>query len=199
VTIPNGFKAADYGWLLDEGLNLNGREAFKQVTITWSKPAPWLKTENAPIGQREKSGGCLYIITKDHHRAHNTNRIVYVGITTNLDTRFNVHPKAHDILSRPGNTCLSIGELEFPNRSRLSADDSVLRQLEHILIWAANSDLTNEKNMMTPPGMGSSKGLPWHIKNTGYRFAGRLPLEIIYPWMLMRAGRNRSLKKALRD
>jgi hypothetical protein len=44
------------------------------------------------------------------------------------------------------------------------------------------------------PGFGTQGGSAWHILNTGYRFRGQMPREIIYPWMLVKPGRNRSAR-----
>ena len=50
-----------------------------------------------------------------------------------------------------------------------------LEEIEHLLIWAVDEHLENERKMFTLPGMGSNGGEAWHIRNTGYRFSGRMP------------------------
>jgi hypothetical protein len=65
--------------------------------------------------------------------------------------------------------------------------------LEHLFIWSLWPEL-NEKKTSTLPGMGSKPGRAWHIMNEGHRFAGRMPREIVYPWMLIKPGRDRSSK-----
>jgi hypothetical protein len=43
--------------------------------------------------------------------------------------------------------------------------------------------------------MGANGGDAWHVINTGYQFSGQMPKEIVYPWMLVKPGRNRIRKK----
>jgi hypothetical protein len=72
-----------------------------------------------------------------------------------------------------------------------------LEELEHLLIWAVPGEyLENDRKQFTLPGMGAHRGHAWHVRNTGYRFSGQMPHEIVYPWMMIRAGRDRSRKPA---
>ncbi len=70
-----------------------------------------------------------------------------------------------------------------------------LEELEHILIWALwafGHVLDNKKKQNILPGLGLNGGGAWQVKSTGYRFKGRMPLEIVFPWMLLKVGRDRS-------
>ena len=68
-----------------------------------------------------------------------------------------------------------------------------MEEIEHLLIWALDPANNTNKNY-TLPGMGQRRGNAWHIKNSGYRFAGQMPREIVFPWMLVKVGRDRSKK-----
>jgi len=79
-------------------------------------------------------------------------------------------------------------------RNKAGRTQKTLEELEHLLIWALPFDLVNEKKQFTLPGLGKNGGTAWHIHNKGYRFNGRMPKEIVYPWMMIEHGRDRSLK-----
>ena len=56
-------------------------------------------------------------------------------------------------------------------------------------------DLENISKQTTIPGFGRNRGGAWHIVNRGHRFRGRMPREIIFPWMIVKPGRDTSFKK----
>lgn len=195
MTRPKHFKPADLGGEVSDVQDAAGRSLFHCAEITWSEPKLWPANQPAPVTGVESTTGHLYVLVREHHRAKNTHNIVYVGITENLKTRFFNHPKANEIVRMRGQTLLSLGTVDYggyrtPRRTARPA----LEEIEHILIWTLWHTLQNEKKMYTLPGMGSSAGRAWHITNKGYRFAGRMPLEIVFPWMLIRHGRDRTAK-----
>lgn len=148
---------------------------------------------SATIASAQRRPGYLYAISWDHHLAARRETIAYVGITDVLDTRFNNHPTADELRRRKRKTFLSIGHVDFGRlRNASKATRLVTEQLEHILIWALWHDLVNDRKTICLPGFGVNGGGAWHITNTGHRFSGRMPREIIYPWMLIKPGRDRS-------
>ena len=189
---PNGFKVSDLG---GEPSEVDCKPAFREITIEWSKPKPWKRDEPAPVATVEKKPNYLYAISWDHHLAARRETIAYIGITSALDTRFNCHPKAEELVARKRSTFLSIGHVDF-GRFRTSTNHTkqITEELEHLLIWALWQDLLNDRKMRCLPGYGSNGGDPWHISNIGHRFSGRMPREIVYPWMLVKPGRDRSRK-----
>lgn len=52
----------------------------------------------------------------------------------------------------------------------------------------------NDRKAYSLPGIGSQPARAWRIYNAGYRFSGTMPIEIVYPWMLIKPGRDRSAK-----
>lgn len=195
MSAPTHFKIADFGGDIEQVCNSSNRRLYKPVTVSWSRPQIWRKDDPAPIGMPEEAPGYLYVLTRNHHRAATKDKIVYVGITNNLKKRFDDHPKAEQISKLRGETSLSIGTLDFHGyRTAISFNRRAIEELEHIFIWSLWHTLCNEKKMFTLPGMGAHPGRAWHISNEGYRFSGRMPREIVYPWMLVKPGRDRSQK-----
>ena len=195
MAVPKGFKPADLG---GEPHEVICNPSYKPITINWSVPQPWGRNECAPISLAKQKPGYLYAITWDHHRAARRDTIAYIGISSKLDTRFNDHPKAEALLARKRKTFLSVGDVDFGRLTSTSArTKQITEELEHILIWALWSDLTNDRKMFGMPGHGKNGGGAWHITNAGYRFGGRMPREIIYPWMLIKPGRDRATKSTL--
>jgi hypothetical protein len=92
---------------------------------------------------------------------------------------------------------ISIGVPEFAkyHHRKGKKGTRAIDEIEHILIWAVSPKF-NERKMFTMPGMGKHPGRAWHIANLGERFSGTLAREIVYPWMLIKPGRNRSKKKS---
>jgi hypothetical protein len=198
MAAPRQFKPADYGCDVEELGNGSG-QLFKPVSIEWSLPRTWDVGMRAPIDDEYLEPGYLYAITRNHHSAKTRDTIVYVGITSNLDARFKNHPKAREFADRRGPTGLSIGEIDFHGyKSAMGKNNrAALEGLEHILIWAIGPTLYNDRKQLSLPKFRPPVAQSWHITNTGYRFAGRMPREIIYPWMLIKPGRDRSVKKKI--
>ena len=196
MAIPRLFKPADYGWQADDLVDAQGRPTFKSATIEWSAPKLWNKDDDAPTGSHQK--GCLYLLTREHHRASRRERIAYVGIASDLGSRFTNHPKAAAIAATRGDVYLSVGTVNFGTfRTAQSKPKPFLEQIEHLLIWALWTDcMLNEKKAYMLPGQGKNRGHAWHIRNVGHRFAGQMPIEIIHPWMLVKSGRNRARKQS---
>lgn len=193
MAAPYGFKPADLGGEPDE---LDCVPAFRPIKINWSKPEPWGPgDEEAPIGKAQRRPGYLYAISWDHHRAHRSETIAYVGITRSLETRFSNHPTSQKLRDMKRKTFLSIGHIDFGRLTTTSHRTiRITEELEHILIWALWPDLVNERKMWRVPGYGRNLGSPWHVVNTGHRFRGRMPREIVFPWMIVKPGRDRSWK-----
>jgi hypothetical protein len=122
--------------------------------------------------------------------------VVYVGITNNLKQRFKNHPKVNQIRSARGQTGLSIGEIDFGSyrTAKTSGNRRAIEELEHLLIWTLWGDLWNEKKQFTLPGMGKYGGRAWDVSNEGYKFSGRMPRRIVYPWIMVDPRRDRTLK-----
>ncbi|MCY1290451.1 hypothetical protein D9M68_186530 [compost metagenome] len=195
MAAPLYFKPADYGYDVEELSNHRGR-MFKAVTVDWSTPRNWNEGERAPVGEEYLEPGYLYAITRNHHRAKTRDTIVYIGITNNLNARFQNHPKAQLFADMRGPTGLSIGKVDFGSyrTAKTSGNRAAIEGLEHILIWALWPTLFNDSKQMSLPKFKASVAQAWHITNSGYRFSGRMPREIVYPWMLIKPGRDRSQK-----
>jgi hypothetical protein len=125
-------------------------------------------------------------------------RIVYVGLTASPNTRFGNHETAKKIVCQRSEIKFTYAPIDFVHgRNRELQTKQALEEIEHLSIWAVWSsghELLNDKKQHTLPGMGKNRGNAWQIMNTGYRFSGSMPLEIIYPWMLIKPGRDRSAK-----
>ena len=189
-------KIADFGTPPEEITNSAGRKTFRRVEVTWSRPKVWERGDSPPIDGAEHSGVCLYAIIADHHRSASRERILYIGITTRISSRFDNHPKALALSSKKWKTALSIGSVNFCGyRTAINNPKPAIEQLEHLYVWVLIPEY-NEKNAWTFPGMGMNRGRAWHVINGGHRFAGQMPLEIIYPWILVKPGRDRSLKRS---
>ena len=140
---------------------------------------------------------CVYAIVRNHHRANTRDTIKYIGITERLKRRFYNHSVATKLAAMRGQTSLSIASIDFGNNTSMKWQPrGAIEEIEHILIWALweFSDLVNEKKQYSLPGLKYLDGVAWHIVNKGYRFSGRMPREIIYPWILTKPGRDRSIK-----
>ena len=191
---PKGFKLADWGFS-PEDLGL-----LCTANINWSRPAEWNEDGKPPLGALEVNDA-LYAIVRDHWKQSNEETIVYVGMTTNLKARFNQHHFADELRKKRGTTKLSIGSVEFSGKKARWARQNTpkaLSQIEHILIWALWPNLQNNKNWSSLPligGKGVADAVPWHIRQSGHRFKGRMPRELVYPWMAVKLGRDRSVKK----
>lgn len=80
-------------------------------------------------------------------------------------------------------------------RNKEARTEQALEEIEHLLIWTVWHDLENERKNFTLPGMGTkTPGTAWLIENVGYEFSGRMPREILYPWMLVKERTKRYVK-----
>ena len=190
---PDGFKAADLG---GEPSDLECSAKYQRITIEWSTPEAWgSKEELAPIDESLKKPGYLYAISWGHHRAKQLETIAYIGITDNLDRRFNNHPTADKLRARKRKTFLSIGRIDFGRLSNKSERTRwITEQLEHLFIWTLWQTLVNERKMVRMPGFGTGGGHAWHIINEGHKFGGHMPSEIVYPWILEKPRRLKRRK-----
>lgn len=198
MATPRHFKPADYGGEVEDIQSTMGSTLFKRATLNWSKPRIWKRNGHAPVDQEDWNTACLYAIVRDHHRARTRETIKYIGITENLKRRFNNHPMATQLSSMRGQTTLSVASVDFGRYLAANRDPRrAIEEIEHILIWTlwSSSDLWNIQKQYTLPGMGQYPGRAWHIVNSGHRFAGRMPREVVYPWILSKPGRDRSKKQ----
>ncbi|MER9560648.1 hypothetical protein [Mesorhizobium sp. M0571] len=189
---PIGLNAADFGADVSDLQNSAGNALFKTVQLDWSLPVDWEKGKKTPT---DRSDACVYVIMHDDGRYRQKKRIVYVGLTKDPSKRFLNHPTAHDIVNRQGRASISFSFFDFiQGRNKIERVNEASEEVEHILIWTLWPYLENDRKMFTLPGMGVYGGNAWHILNKGYRFHGQMPREIVYPWMLVKPGRNRSAK-----
>lgn len=194
MAMPQQFKVADFGDEPDE----TGH--YCVAKIDWSEPKPWDEDGFAPLGAAKRKDA-LYVLVRDHWRANRKNSIVYVGMTVNLPGRFREHHCADRLRKKRGSTLLSIGNVSYSGRHKLWASRNpgkALKQIEHILIWAL-PNLENDKNQFSIPllaGKNVAEAKPWIIKRDirSHRFHGRMPREVVYPWMIVKPGRDRSVR-----
>jgi hypothetical protein len=185
-------KALDY-WEPEELENSVGNPLFKNVLLSWSKPSVWDKNDRLP------SFNCddpfLYILVRNHGSFPDKDRIEYVGLTTSPKTRFGNHETARKIVNQSGTVSFSFAKVEITRgRNRIKRLHRALEEIEHLLIWSIDEELWNEKKQSTLPGLGTNAGQAWIINNEGYRFHGKVPKEIVYPWIMLNPGRNISTK-----
>lgn len=187
-------KAIDWGDI-EHLQNKQGKSLYKDVTIIWSRPRVWKRGESAPTDLAEEQPGYLYCLVRNHHRSKTKDWLSYIGITNNLKARFHNHSKATALRDKPGDTALSIGTIDFHGyrTAKGSGKRKAIEELEHILICAIWPEF-NDRKAYSLPGIGSQPARAWRIYNAGYRFSGTMPIEIVYPWMLIKPGRDRSAK-----
>ena len=194
MATPRHLKLADFGDEPDDtGL-------FCLATIDWTEPKPWDEDGYPPLDAAERDDA-LYVLVRDHWKSTRKNTIVYIGMTTNLPARFTEHHCADKIRQKRGSTLLSVGNVKFSGKHSLWARRNPaksLRQIEHILIWALPPPLLNNQNQYAIPllsGKNVGDAKPWIIRREGHRFHGRMPREVVYPWMAVKPGRDRSLNQ----
>lgn len=193
MAAPSQFKAADFGGEPEDVCNAAGNRLYKEVVLNWCTPRPWNEFKVSPVNGEDTA--CLYALVRNHHKSQSKDHIAYIGLTTNPQDRFLNHPKAQSIVERQGSVGLSLAPINITSgRNRVHRIKTALEEIEHLLIWAVWHELENDKKMFTLPGMGTNGGNAWHITNEGYRFSGRMPREILYPWMLVKPGRDRTSK-----
>lgn len=186
-------KPAFWGNAVGEVQNAAGFPLFKEVNLVWSKPALWRKGQKRPpISENEPF---LYSLVWNHGNSRAKDHILYVGLTRSPNTRFGNHRTAKEIVDLRGSVGLTYAKVDFiRGRDKIRRIKQALEEVEHLIIWAVYQDLWNVRKLYTLPGMGKNRGNTWHIRNAGYRFSGRMPREIIYPWMLVNPGRNLTAK-----
>ena len=192
-----GLKLADFGE--DETLwtNGSGKPLFRPVEICWRDPVRIDREGN--IGLENESDvyahGYLYALVRNHGNQAEKDKIVYIGITNDLEKRFRNHWKANDIRSKAGETSISVGVITTPGSRPNGTELKKLREeLEHILIWVLWKDLWNDRKVFVVPGQGRNGGRAWDIKNTGFPFSGRMPSRIVFPWAAIVPRRNNTAR-----
>jgi hypothetical protein len=166
---------------------------FKIARLHWSKPTVWNKGDNVPTF--DTSEPFLYVLIRNHGKSKTKDHIVYVGLTKSPKTRFGNHETAKKIVGMRGQTTFSYAPVNFiKGRNSIARMEKALEEIEHLLIWSLGFELRNLRKQYTLPGMGKNGGNAWKIIHTGYRFSGQMPREIVYPWMLIKVGRDRSRK-----
>lgn len=190
----NGFKLAQWAGHPAYLENAAGNPLFKEVQLDWKTPTAWAKDQRVPT--YDDAEAFIYVLLRDHGRSKRRDQIVYVGLTASPHTRFGDHKKAKQIVAQHGRVRFTYAPVDFiQGRNRIERRKAALEELEHLIIWSVpDTYLRNEKKMYTLPGLGSNGGNAWHVRNTGYRFSGQMPREIVYPWMMVAPGRDRSLK-----
>ena len=188
-----GYQPADWGNSPSVIENSLGKGIFKAVELKWSQPEVLQKTGAVPKFFRDDP--ILYAVIRDHGKQKRTDNIKYIGLTVKPKTRFTDHPVIQKLAASRGSTRFSFAVVNMKGKNKEFRTKAALEAIEHILIWAlwaADHELNNEKKQNMLPGLGVNGGSAWHIQNCGYRFRGRMPREIVYPWMLLKIGRDRS-------
>jgi hypothetical protein len=190
------FKLMDLGGDPSEICNAQNRRLFKAVTVQWSTPKPLPKSDDVDLGEEFLEPGYLYALVRNHGRSHYRDWIVYIGISNDLMTRFKNHPKVDEIRKIRGCCSISIGKIDFGRylTAKNAGNRRAIEELEHIYIWTLYDDLWNEKKQYTLPGMGRHGGRAWDIVNEGYKFSGRMPRRIVYPWIMVDVRNDRTRK-----
>lgn len=187
------FRAAAWASSPQDICNAAGHPLYKYGRLDWTRPAEWRSGFPVPLGKL--AGAALYVISRNHGNAQLKHMIEYVGLASNVRTRFYNHPTAVDLRNKPGQTYLSFAPVDFVRgRDRIASQKRAMEEIEHLLIWALNPPYNDRKNY-TLPGMGANGANAWHVENTGFRFAGQMPKEIVFPWMLVKPGTDRSVKR----
>lgn len=188
-----GMKAANWADEPSQVENAAGFPLFHKVELVWKRPTLWPKAQRLP--KFNSSEPFIYALIRDHGKAVDRDRIEYIGLTTSPATRFGNHKTARRIVNKRGRVMFSYAPITFVRgRNRIRRLQLAIEEIEHLLIWAIPDHLENDKKQFTLPGMGINGGEAWHIINRGYRFRGRMPAEIVFPWMLLRPGRNRTAR-----
>lgn len=186
-------KQADWADDVSEIQNSAGNPLFKTVELEWSRPKIWSKDMRVPDFDTEEP--FLYALVRNHGNSKTKDHIEYIGLTKSPSTRFGNHKTAKAIVNKRGSVGFSYAPIDFiKGKNKIDRVSRALEELEHLLIWAVDDELENQKKMFTLPGLGINGGNAWHILNKGYRFSGRMPMEIVFPWMLVRPGRDLTLK-----
>ena len=189
-----GYRAVDWGNTPADVQNAAGNPLFNLVELTWRRPTCWHKDQRVPTFVDDEP--FVYALLREHGNASVQDRIEYIGLTSAPTRRFGNHKTARRIVRMRGKVLFTYAPVDFvKGRNREARTKNALEEIEHLLIWAVPPDnLCNEQKQFTMPGMGTNGGRAWHIVNRGYRFRGQMPREIVYPWMLLRLGKNRAAR-----
>lgn len=185
MTIP-GLKPAE--WVDERDSSVF--DFFKEIELKWHVPEAWNRKSGPP--KVPSSDPLLYVLTRNHGRQIDIDRIVYIGITTDPQGRFRNHHK-DDLAQMNSGVGFSYANVRLAGRNGDYRTERALHDIEHLLIWSVPECwpyLKNVNKMWTLPKVGLKNENAWRIKNTGYGFSGRMPSEIIYPWMLVKNGRG---------
>jgi hypothetical protein len=188
------FRPADWGEI--QGVqNASEYPLYKRADLHWEKPTEWPKQQRLP--KFDDAEPFLYALIRNHGNSKTKDHIEYIGLTKAPKTRFGNHKTARQIVNARGSVKFSYAKVDFiKGKNRIERIGAALEEIEHLLIWAVNEDLVNQKKQYTLPGMGKNRANAWHVVNNGYRFSGRMPREIVFPWMLVRPGRDVTRKQS---
>lgn len=175
--------------------NSAGNPLYKKADLVWKRPTVWSKNDKFP--KFDDSEAFLYALIRNDGRFKDKDRIEYIGLTSSPKRRFGNHPTARQIVSQQGKIQFSYAPIQVQGRERVKRLKSALEDIEHLLIWSVSDYLWNKQKVGRLPGMGANAGEAWHIVNSGYRFSGRMPREILYPSILMVPGKDRFSKKMI--
>jgi len=193
-----GYRPAEWEDDISEVQNANEAPLYKAAELRWSKPTIWRKTDLLPTF--DTSEPFDYALIRNHGKSLRKDHIEYIGLTTAPKRRFGNHKTAKKIVSMRGEVRFTYAPISFiRGRNRLDRIKTALEEIEHVLIWTIYDGLRNERKQYTLPGMGKNGGNAWQIINTGYRFSGQMPREIVYPSLLVKPGRDRSRKRPPRS
>lgn len=186
-------RLADFGE--DESLfeDAAGRPLYQPITVTWSQPVRIGRDGSLPLENESDiyKNGYLYAIIRNHGNQTTRDRIAYIGITNDLKKRFRNHPKVDEIRGQYGETSISIGTIETPGKRPNGTTRKLIREeIEHLLIWVLHEDLWNDRKVLCIPGQGRNGGRALDIENRGFKFSGRMPERIVFPWIAIVPRRN---------
>ncbi len=183
-------RPADWGDSIHDVQNAAGNPLFKVAELSWTKPVVWNKGDRKPAF--DDTEPFVYALVRNNGNFREKDHIEYIGLTTSPKTRFGGHGTALEIVAQRGEVKFSYAKVDFiKGKNRIERISMALEEIEHLLIWSVFDHLWNEKKMYTLPGLGKNGAHAWHIINSGYRFSGRMPREIVYPWTLVRRGNRR--------
>jgi hypothetical protein len=182
---PVDFEMADFGGEVASVVNARDNPLYKEMLLNWSAPILWVKGSRSPEKKIEEP--CVYALVRHHGLMQGGPRIEYVGLTRQPKGRFANHQTGRKIVARNGEVHLTYAPVPIKGRNRIENQKRALEEIEHLLIWAVWEDwMWNERKLFTLPGMGTKRGNAWHITNEGFPYAGLMPSEIAYPWMITR-------------
>ncbi|MDF2637958.1 MAG: uncharacterized protein K0R64_942 [Novosphingobium lindaniclasticum] len=191
------FELADFGQDEELWYGGNGRPLFQKVEIDWRQPVKIARDGKVCVDNEDEiyKYGYLYAIVRNHGNQKTRDRICYIGITNDLTKRFKNHATVDEIKNKIGDTSISIGVIRTPGRRMDEIQSKLLREeLEHILIWVLWDDLWNASKTLVVPGQGRNGGQAWDIQNTGFKFSGRMPKRIVFPWAAVVNRKNKTAR-----